>query len=242
MSLTITTIPILSDNYAYHLHAAHNNAEFHAIIDAGESKPILDYIAQHNIKLDAIISTHHHWDHTDGNAEIAAQTGAPIWAPDSSGRIKNIARPLRDGDQININGHAMHIITTPGHTSDHICLYFPEDHIIFTADTLFSMGCGRIFDSTAEEFYASMQKLITLPEETLIYPGHEYTLANAAFACAQAPGNPAIQTRTNQAKAQRAAGKPTIPTSLKQEKETNLFLTAKSAESFAKLRALKDSF
>lgn len=242
MTLQVNIIPILNDNYAYHLVAETNNEQFHAIIDPGEAQPILNYIAQHNIALNAIINTHYHWDHTDGNAEIAAQTGAQIWAPNTSGRINNITKPLNHNDQIIIAGYAMHIIATPGHTSDHICLYFPDDHIIFTGDTLFSMGCGRIFDSNPNDFFNSLEKIKQFPPQTLIYPGHEYTLSNAAFCLHHAPENHDIQTRAAQVQNQRENSIPTIPTTLAEELKTNLFLQTKNAEQFTKLRIQKDNF
>ena len=240
MSLTITLIPVYRDNYAYLIQSAAGDA---AIVDPGEAKPVLDYISAHNIKLSYILNTHHHWDHTTGNKEVANATGAKIVGPAAEeDKIGKLDIGLKDGDVFDLFGYKFNIIHTPGHTHGHICFYCADEKIIFTGDTLFSMGCGRLSEGTAEELFDSMNKLRPLPDDVLIYCGHEYTENNGNFALSITPDNSDIIARLDEVKALRAQGKPTLPSAMGVEKKTNIFLMAKTAADFADLRLKKDKF
>ncbi len=240
MSLTIDIIAILEDNYAFLLVGANGQS---AIIDPGEASPILRHANSKSIRISQILNTHHHWDHTDGNQEIHQATGATIISPlRESNRIKDVQVRLKDGDTIDLAGHDFKVIETAGHTDGHICLYCESEKVLFSGDTPFSMGCGRLFEGSANEMFDSMQKLKALPDDTLVYCGHEYTLSNARFAQHIEPDNQAIIMRHAEVQRLRADNKPTIPVLLGNEKETNPFLKAKSAEDFGALRILKDNF
>ncbi|MAF97854.1 MAG: hydroxyacylglutathione hydrolase [Micavibrio sp.] len=224
--LNVHIIPILSDNYAYALEAP--NSQELVVIDPGEAAPIIAYLDAHGLKPTQIWHTHHHWDHVDGIEDLSAHYGGlPVF---------NTKNPPAD----HFAEEPLEIIKTPGHTLDHICFYFPKSAIIFTADTLFSMGCGRLFEGSATQMWESFSKISVLDDETLIYPGHEYTLSNAQFCLKQEPNNQALIERLEEVEKLRAENKPTIPVTLALEKQTNVFLRAKDAEEFAQLRALKD--
>lgn len=218
--LNVTILPILKDNYAYLLQSGDKVA----VLDPGDANPVIKKLEELNLTPDYIFTTHHHWDHTDGNKKLIEKYGCTFFS-----------------DKI-FGDEPVEIIKTPGHTKDHICFYFPHSHILFTADTLFSMGCGRMFEGTAGEYFKSLQKIRALPDETIIYCGHEYTMANGAFCLSVNPDDKALQQRMQEVNALRATNKPTIPTTLKQEKETNIFLKAKTVKEFAHYRTLKDSF
>lgn len=239
--MKIDMIPIISDNYAYYVESDDGVG---AIIDPGEAAPIIAYLKAHNKTPSYIINTHHHWDHVNGNPKLQTLYDLPIAAPEKEiSSVKgNVTIPLNDGDIFNIGNAQAHIIETPGHTRAGICLHFPEAKAVFTGDTLFSMGCGRLFEGTAADMYRSFQKLAALPDDTLVYCGHEYTKGNAGFCLAQDRENPALKKRIEEVKALRAQDKPTIPTTIGQEKATNIFMKAKSAEEFAALRQKKDNF
>ncbi len=224
--MDIEILPILSDNYAYILRADSGAV---AVIDPGEAAPVLDALeARYNGRCDYVLNTHHHWDHTNGNAEILERTGATLIAPENVGEV------------FDFDGHEAHILRTPGHTLDAICFYFTGENALFTGDTLFSMGCGRLFEGTAAQMWDSFQKIMALPDETRIYCGHEYTQANGGFCLQVEPDNTALQARMKEVLALRSKNLPTIPVTLGMEKKTNVFLRAGSAEKFAELRQLKD--
>lgn len=236
----IDIIPILEDNYCYIIRTSDGKT---AVIDAGEAKPVMDFLDKNNLHPDQIISTHHHWDHVNGNLALHEHYGAPVIVPEiDSAKIKTYDRVLKDGDTLTIGNAQAKIIGTPGHTMGAICLYFEQDKILFTGDTLFSMGCGRLFEGTAQDMFASFQKISVLPDETQIYCGHDYTLANGSFALSLHPDDPHIQNRMAQARHLRDNGRPTLPVSLGEEKKTNPFLQAKSAEEFAALREKRNHF
>jgi hydroxyacylglutathione hydrolase len=175
------------------------------------------------------LNTHHHWDHVNGIPALQkAFPDIAVYTPEN--------RPSEFG------GERLETLETPGHTLDHISYYFPESGMAFTGDTLFSMGCGRLFEGTPEQMWKSLQKIAALPDETQIYCGHEYTLSNGRFCLSVEPENEALQKRMKEVETLRAEGKPTLPVSLALEKQTNVFLRAGSAERFAELRALKDKF
>lgn len=239
MSLSITIIPILNDNYAYLITSDNGTT---AIIDPGEAAPVLNELKRQNKKLTYIINTHHHWDHTDGNTELQKETDAKIIAPAAeANKIKQIDIALNDGDCFDFDGHPMNVFNTKGHTQGHLCLHFKHDEVLFSGDTLFSMGCGRLFEGTPQDLFDAFEKIKALPPETLIYPGHEYTLANAHFCLKQDPENSDLIQRVQEVETLRQADEPTIPTSLGLELKTNLFLNASDVKSLAALRAIKDN-
>jgi len=226
--ITVELIPILNDNYAYLIESSGHVG----IVDPGEAVPILSILKARDLVPNFVLITHYHDDHVAGLDEVLAAY------PD----VKVIGKNHQDLETFDFGGERVEVMQTPGHKRDHVCFYFPDSQVLFSGDVLFAMGCGRLLDGTVEEMFGSLQKLSALPDETQVYCGHEYTLSNAEFCLAQASENEAIQKRYDAVKELRNAGKPTIPFTLKEDKETNLFLQTKSAAEFAALRALKDSF
>ena len=238
--ITVHLIPIIphNDNYAYILAA--DNGEV-AVVDPGEAQPFIDFLENKSLKPNIILITHHHWDHIDGLGDMLDWHLCPVVGPASeTARIKPIDILLDESSAFSFGGEKVQILETPGHTRGHICFYFPKSGFLLAADTLFSMGCGRLFEGTPEQMHTSLQKIAALPDETLVYCGHEYTLGNAEFCLKHAPDNDALKARYEEVKTLRDADKPTIPVTLETEKQTNLFLMAETAEDFARLRALKD--
>ena len=255
MALEIRLVPLLSDNYGYLLHDAQTGDT--AIVDPSEAAPVLAVLDAEGWTLSHILNTHHHPDHIGGNAELKAATGAVIAAPRADlHRIPNVDVPLGEGDRYTVGGSEARVFAVPGHTSGHIAFWFEADQALFSGDTLFSLGCGRLFEGTPEEMWRSLGKLRALPDATSVYCGHEYTQSNARFALTIEPDNAALQARAAEIAALRAEGKPTIPTNLGVEKATNPFLRADVAtvqaalgltgrpatESFAAIRRGKDNF
>jgi len=239
-NMKITIIPTLSDNYSYLLEAGDGTT---AIIDPGEPDPVIEELKKQKKKLNYIIATHHHHDHIGGNAKLQQKYGAKIAGPEKdAARIPGIEITLSEGETFDLGDEPIEIYETPGHTSGHISLYAPRSKALFCADTLFSMGCGRLFEGSPGQMFESLQKLSGLPDDTQIYPGHEYTQSNGEFCLSIEPDNPALQHRMEQVREARAAGQPTIPVTLETEKATNVFLRAQNAEDFARLRAAKDEF
>lgn len=237
--ITVSIIPVLKDNYSYILQSGKEIG----VVDPGEAGPVIEFCEEHAIKPTIIFNTHHHGDHIAGNNEIKARYGCKLAGPATEkNRIGHMDIFLDEDMPQNFGGENLKILATPGHTSGGICLYFPQSKIIFTGDTLFSMGCGRLFEGTAAQMWDSLQKIMALPDETQIYCGHEYTLSNAGFCQEIEPNNPQLTKRIDEVKALRENGQPTLPVSLKTEKETNVFLRAGSAVRFAELRKLKDEF
>lgn len=236
---TIHIIPLLTDNYAYVLE----NDGKAAVIDPGEAAPVLTFLKDKGLTLTHIICTHHHGDHIGGAAELKAATGALVIGPASeTARIPGMDRLVREGDILDILDETFHAIETPGHTRGHVCYYAPGLKALFSGDTLFSLGCGRLFEGSAEEMWTSLQKLSALPDEMKIYCGHEYTASNARFCAHIEPENTALQERIAEIERLRSAGLPTIPSTLASEKACNVFLRAGSAERFGELRTEKDGF
>jgi hydroxyacylglutathione hydrolase len=234
----IEAIPLLKDNYAYLLTSGAENA----LIDPSEAEPVIALLDSRGIRLQAILNTHHHGDHTGGNLALKQKYGCRIYGPAAeASRIPGIDAGLKEGDVLKIGGGEARILSTPGHTLGHICAWFPADGALFCGDTLFSMGCGRLFEGTAAQMWDSLEKIMALPDETLIYCGHEYTLANGAFCREVEPGNQDIADRMEQARRLRNEGKPSIPSTLATEKKTNVFLRAGNAARFAEIRTLKDN-
>lgn len=234
--MEIVFIPQLSDNYSYLLLSGGKVA----VVDPSEAGPVRDILDARGLGLDYILNTHHHWDHTDGNLDLKDEYGCEIVGPAAEAdRIPGIDTGLREGDRWTLGNAEARIIETPGHTSGHICFYFAREKALFSGDTLFSLGCGGLFEGTAEQMWNSLCKLMTLPDDTLIYCGHEYTLACGRRCLAAEPDNEALKRRLAEAKDKKKQGLPTLPVTLKSEKETNVFLRAGSAERFAEIRATK---
>ena len=218
--LKITPIPALKDNYIWLI--VHPNTSQCVIIDPGEAKPVLQTLAQQQLTLSAILITHHHWDHTGGIADILSLTEVPIYGPAKEnipGRL-----PLQEGDQVKIDsmGLNLKVLDIPGHTLGHLA--YMGHGMVFTGDTLFTGGCGRVFEGTPEQMLHSLNKLAVLPDETLVYCGHEYTADNLKFALAVEPNNPDLLARNEKTQALRRQNQPTVPSSLALEKKTNPFL------------------
>ncbi|MEM7619706.1 MAG: hydroxyacylglutathione hydrolase [Pseudomonadota bacterium] len=221
--LEIHQFPCLNDNYGVLLHDPENNLT--ATIDAPEASVIISALAAKNWTLTHILNTHHHFDHTGGNEALKAQTNCTIVGPaGEADKIPGIDQPLKEGDNFQFGNATAAILETPGHTAGHISYWFEQETVLFVGDTLFAMGCGRLFEGDAQTMWSSLQKIIALPKETVIYCGHEYTMSNAEFALALEPGNDVLQERVKHVKNLRAKEKPTLPTTLEQELATNPFL------------------
>lgn len=237
--MEIIQIPVLQDNYIYILHG---NAQT-AVVDPSLAQPVIDIIEQKGWQLNYILNTHHHNDHVGGNLELKSATGAKIvgYAGDAH-RIPGIDIKLQDGESFTVCGLSSRIMFIPGHTLGHIAYYFAEASSLFCGDTLFSLGCGRLFEGTAEQMFSSLTKIKALPGGTKIYCAHEYTENNGKFALSILPKNPNLRTRMQEVKNLRTAGKSTIPTILDVELKTNPFLLAFDAKEFAAIRRMKDEF
>ncbi len=238
--INVTIIPILEDNYAYLLEFKSGET---VIVDPGEAGPIIDVLREKNLSLDFILNTHHHSDHIAGNHDLKNAYNAKIAGPaKDSYRIADINIELQEGSTFQFGEEETQILETPGHTTGGICIYFPASKIIFTGDTVFSMSCGRLFEGTPEQMWESFQKIMALPDNTKLYCGHEYTQANGQFCLTIEPDNPDLKARMEEVDALRIEGKPTLPSTIGLEKQTNAFLRAGSAERFAEIRVMKDNF
>ena len=227
--LEIYQIPCLQDNYGFLVHDPETGAT--ATIDTPEVAPINQALAAKGWRLTHILNTHHHFDHAGGNEELKAQWNCQVvGAAIDAERIPGLDVALADGDTLTLGSKQARIIEVPGHTSGHIAYYFAADEVAFVGDTLFALGCGRLFEGTPEQMIESLGKIMALPDATTVYCAHEYTEANAAFAVTVEPANPALQQRVKEIQALRAAGKPTVPTSIGLERATNPFVRSDSAE------------
>ncbi len=255
MPLEILTIPCLSDNYAF---LAHDKASDDTVlVDAPEATPILKALQQTGWRLSHVLLTHHHADHSDGLAEILTNHPATvIGAAADAHRLPKLDVTVAEGDTVSIGQETGHVLDVSGHTIGHVAFHFPESNAVFTADSLMALGCGRLFEGTAPQMWASLSKLAALPADTIVYSGHEYTQANGAFALTIEPDNPDLISRVQEIAAARAKNEPTVPSSLAQELATNPFLRAEipavqanlgmpgadPAAVFAEIRARKDRF
>jgi len=229
MSLQIHMFPCLSDNYGYLVHDPATGVT--ASIDTPEAAAIDAALAARGWKLTHILTTHHHFDHAGGNAELKAKWGCTVvGAANDSERIPGIDVRVADGDRLQLGTSTATVLEVPGHTTGHIAYYFAADGVVFVGDTLFALGCGRLFEGTPAQMWESLQKLMALPDDTVVYCAHEYTQSNAAFALAVEPGNAALAARAEDVARLRAAGKPTVPSTIGIEKATNPFLRPHSAE------------
>lgn len=213
------------------------------VIDPTDADLVTAFCEQHQLHLKQIWLTHWHRDHTDGVQALLAEQNLPVFGPrDELSKISFISNPLQHNDHFHFNDLKVEIIATPGHTLGHIVYFIEEIDTLFCGDTLFAMGCGRLFEGTAEQMYHSLNRLAALPIQTKVYCTHEYTLANAEFALTIEPHNVALQERIKDVKALRDAEQITLPSTIELELETNPFLRTESAEDFARIRALKDQF
>jgi len=253
--LDLVTVPCLADNYAYLIHDPDTGQT--AVIDVPEPGPILAALNAHQWRLTDILITHHHDDHIQGVDTLRAQTGAMVLgAAADAHRLPRLDLALDEQSSFSVGSEFARVIEVPGHTIGHIAFHFPGSHLAFTADSLMAGGCGRLFEGTARQMHASLQKLAALPPETLICSGHEHTTAHLRFATTLEPGNPQLISRAAEVATKRARGTPTVPVPLQVELDTNPYLRAhlpalKAAVGlpdaddvtvFAEIRARKDKF
>ncbi|GGJ34873.1 hydroxyacylglutathione hydrolase [Neoroseomonas lacus] len=240
MPLTVTALPALSDNYIWLLRAPDGRL---AVCDPGEAGPVVAAVEAAGSKLDLILLTHHHGDHVDGVAALVARYGSKVMgAKADAHRLPALDIVVEPGQTADVLGVPVKVLASDGHTLGHIAYHFPDCGILLCGDTLFSLGCGRLLEGTAADMFASLRLLAGLPPETLVCCGHEYTVSNARFALTVEPENAALRARAEQATAQRAEGRATVPTTIGQELETNPFLRAKDVEALARIRSAKDNF
>lgn len=224
-SLQIELVPLLKDNYAYLLHDQATGAT--AVVDPSEAKPVLAVARARGWRITHVLATHHHWDHTGGNLEIKQATDCMVVGPGYDyDRIPGIDAGIEEGDRLMLGTAVADVLFIPGHTRGHIAYWFAEEQAVLCGDTLFSLGCGRMFEGTPEQMWASLDKLRSLPPTTRVYCGHEYTQANARFAMTIEPLNPALLMRQRKVDEARAAGRATIPSTMGEERAANPFLRA----------------
>ena len=237
--MEIVAVPAFTDNYIWLVHDDTSGET--AVVDPGDSKPALAEAERRSWRITQVWNTHHHWDHSGGNVAMKEASGCTVSGP-AAETIPARDVALSEGSELRIGNHSGRVIEIPGHTLGHIALIFDDPRIAFVGDTLFAMGCGRLFEGTAEQMHHSLQRLAALPEDTKLYCGHEYTLANARFATNAEPDNGAIAARLHEVQALREAGRITLPTTVALERATNPFVRAADVEEFARLRHSKDSF
>lgn len=237
--LEIVPVPAFTDNYIWLVHDAPSGET--AVVDPGDATPVLAEAKRRGWTVTQIWNTHWHPDHTGGNLALKEATGATISGP-ASGQIPGRDVPLSEGGEVRIGEHVGRVIEVPGHTLDHIAIVFDEERVAFVGDTLFAMGCGRLFEGTPAQMFASLGRLAGLPKDTRLYCAHEYTLSNARFAAHADPENPAISVRLAEVRALRDRDEITLPTTVAKELGTNPFVRASNTQEFARLRSEKDSF
>ncbi|MFA5581463.1 MAG: hydroxyacylglutathione hydrolase [Paracoccaceae bacterium] len=255
MPLEIVTIPCLADNYDYLIHDTASGAT--ALVDATDAAPILAELSRRGWNLSEIWLTHHHNDHIDATEELRAATGATVLGAGADAhRLPPLDRAVAGGDSFTFANARVEVLDVPGHTVGHITFHIPDAKALFSADSLMALGCGRLFEGTPAQMWDSLNRMAALPEDTLVYSGHEYTASNAKFALTIEPDNAELISRVAAIDAARAAGKPTVPALLSEEKATNPFLRAHlphikaalhmNAASddavFAEIRSRKDNF
>lgn len=245
--MPITVLPILQDNYCAIIH----NTSSAIVVDPGSATEIISFLNETGLSLKAILLTHHHWDHVDGVEELIKNCNIPVYAPHDR-RIKYVSQHVSEGSTISIENISFEVRKTPGHTTSHVVYYCEQEQALFTGDTLFSCGCGRLFEGTAKEMYSSFEKILSYPDETELYFAHEYTLDNIIFALSVEPNNKYLQ----EYKSRLLKKIFSIPSTIAWEKKCNPFcrtdsdeirtnLAMKSAdewEVFKKLRSLKNKF
>ena len=228
MSIEVKLIPCLEDNYGFLVHDVESGVT--ASIDTPEAEAINAALAEKGWQLTHILNTHHHFDHTGGNEALKKRWGCRIiGAANDAHRIPGIDQQVADGDVMKLGETQVQVLELPGHTLGHIAYYFEDDQTAFVGDTLFALGCGRLFEGSAEQMWRSLEKLMNLPDNTAVYCAHEYTQANAAFAISVEPDNAALQDRIQEIARLRAQGIPTVPTSIGLERQTNPFVRPTSS-------------
>lgn len=241
MTIEIVGVPVLNDKYVWLMHEEVTGET--VVIDPAVASPVLEAASARGWTISQIWNTHWHPDHVGGNAEIKAATGCTVTGPAAeAAKIDTLDVAVKGHDIATIGGLRAEVWDVPAHTAGHIAYYLPSAGVIFVGDTLFAMGCGRLFEGTAAQMYDNMQRLAALDGATKAYCAHEYTLSNGKFALAMDPDNADIQARMAQVTAMRERGEPTVPTTIAQERATNPFMRAGSVEELARLRAAKDSF
>jgi len=239
--LEIVRIPALSDNYIWLVHDPVSDQTM--VVDPAEAAPVLDEADRRGWRIGQIWNTHWHPDHTGGNAAIKEATGAVVSGPAAeAAKIPTLDVTLSEGDSVRLGDHVATVMETPGHTAGHITFHLAGDATVFTGDTLFAMGCGRLFEGDAAQMFANMQRLAALPPETIVYCAHEYTQSNGRFALLAEPDNEATRERMKAVDSNRAQGVATVPTTIAEELATNPFLRAESAAELGERRAAKDAF
>ncbi|MFQ5683066.1 MAG: hydroxyacylglutathione hydrolase [Candidatus Binatia bacterium] len=255
--MRVVQIPLLRDNYAYLIVSETTNQA--AILDPSEAEPVLRRVTAENVSLRAILNTHHHRDHTGGNTGLLEELPLKVYGHcNDEGRIPGLTQPLNEGDKVTVGDLKARTLFIPGHTKGHIAYLF--ENKLFCGDTLFVAGCGRLFEGTAEQMHDSLNKLQALPDDTLVYCGHEYTEKNLQFALTLEPNNKALSEKIRRVRSLRAEGISTVPSTLREEKEVNPFLRCDSEEIkenlktrfptspsdaisvFSRIRQLKDQF
>jgi hydroxyacylglutathione hydrolase len=237
----IVAVPAFSDNYIWLLHDA--ASDHTAVIDPGDGAAALAGAEARGWRIDQVLITHWHPDHTGGIEAVKAATGAEVWGPEAErAKFAGLDHGLAEGDRVQVGRWSAEVWHVPGHTLGHIAYVLPDASVAFVGDTLFAGGCGRLFEGTPEQMHASLQRLAALPAETVAYPAHEYTLSNYRFAAHSFPDDSAIGERLAEVEQLRAEGAMTLPTTIGAERAHNPFLRARDAADFARLRAGKDSF
>lgn len=254
-ALETVLIPCLNDNYAVLAHDPETKDTL--LVDAPIATPILHILEDNDWKLTHILLTHHHHDHIGGLAALHGVTKAPIYGPaESMSKVPTITDGVKDGDKIPFGDQEIIVLGSPGHTRDHLTFWLPDAELAFTGDTLFAMGCGRVFEGSMEDMWFSLDRLAKLPPETTIYCGHEYTQSNGEFCLSIEPDNELLKQRMDDVRAKREKGEPTLPTTILHELTTNTFLRANNADvkaalgmegasdvdTFAEIRSRKDNF
>ncbi len=255
MPLDLVTVPCLKDNYAFLLHDPSSDQT--ALVDAPEAAPILAALDRRGWRLSDILLTHHHGDHIDAVGPLRAATGARVWgAAADAHRLPPLDVAVTPGADLSFGGEPVEVIDVPGHTIGHIAFHCPDSRLLFSGDSLMALGCGRLFEGTPAQMWASLSAMAALPDDTVVCSGHEYTKGNARFALSVDPDNPDLQARAAAIDAARSEGRATVPSLLGDEKATNPFLRARDAairgalhmpdaqdvDVFARLRKLKDAF
>ena len=241
MNFEIHQIPLWEDNYIYLLYEKETNIT--TAIDPGEAETVNRFLKTKKLKLDFILTTHHHFDHTGGNLKLKEDWGCKIYGfKEDAKRVPGIDISLEEGEQFFIGRLCFEVLYVPGHTLGHIAFWNKQNQILFCGDTLFAMGCGRLFEGTPEQMFASLNKIKKLPNKSLIYCAHEYSLNNAMFALSVEPSNEQLKKRFKKIFALREQNQATVPFYLEEELLTNPFLKANSVSEFAKIRKLKDHF
>ena len=239
--MKIEIIPCLQDNYAYLIIDEKKNIG--CVIDPSESAPIIEYLEKNKINLKFILNTHHHFDHVGGNKKLKEKYGANVIGfKGDKDKIPGIDILVDDQEIWKYESFESKIIHIPGHTLGHVCFYFYNNKSIFTGDTLFSLGCGRIFEGTYSQMYESLKKIKDLPQDTKVFCGHEYTIQNSKFCMLHDKNNENLKKKIKEVKKKLQNNLPTIPSTIKDELECNIFLRSNNIKTFSKLRDLKDNF